>query len=202
MFVDIVQRRRDPVLADLRVAFQREALCQRVAAARVMHEQRIHAALDREDGAAAASVIGNPVFGLAGGVGVEHRRRVVVGQKLHDVLHEVALHRRVGLDHQHVRMERRDQAEFLAVFVLAGWATPKRVRSESCAVKLGGRGLAAGVGVGAGIEYHDLDRRFRYQHPGQGAEADVVGRAVATHADHGGQQRTFFFGEMVPVEAR
>ena len=91
-------------------------------------------------------------------------------------------------------------AELLALLLLAGWAAPKRLRSESCAGQARGRGLAAGVGIGAGVEHHDLDRRRGREQPREGAEADVVGRPVAAHADHGRHQRQFLRRELGPAE--
>ena len=79
--VHILQRGRDPVLADIRIALQREALRQGVSLARVVDEDRAHAALHRQAGAAAARVVGDTVLRHAGRVGVEHGGRLVVAQE-------------------------------------------------------------------------------------------------------------------------
>ena len=119
LIINIIQRRSDPVLANFRVAFQREAVGQGVATSRVMYKDRIHTTLHRQDCLPATCIVGNAVLGLAGGVGIKHCRRLVVGEKIHGVFHEVALQSRVGLNHQHLRVEGGDQPEFLAIFLLA-----------------------------------------------------------------------------------
>jgi hypothetical protein len=50
-------------------------------------------------------------------------------------------------------------------------------------------------------EHHDLDRRRGRQHARQCAEADIVGRAVAAHADDGRQQAHLLGREInLPLE--
>ncbi len=165
-----------------------------------MDEDRAHAALHRQPLVAAAGVVADAVLGHAGGVGIEQGRGLVVAQELHDVLHEVALQGSVGLDHQHLRMEGGDQAQLLAVFVLADMGDTEAGQIRVLGREAGGRCLATGIGVGAGVQDHDLERGVSDQQPGQGAEADVVHGPVATEGDDGRHQGELFLGVLLPIQ--
>ena len=120
-----------PVLVGFGIAVERKPPAQVAGAARIVHEQRAYAALHRHPAVTAADGVRDAVLRLTRRVDVEHRRRVVVVQVLHDVLQEVPLHRGAGLDHEHVRVERGDEAQFLAIFLLAADARRRTGRDRS-----------------------------------------------------------------------
>ena len=97
-------------------------------------------------------------------------------------------------------MERGDQRELLALFLLAGVRGAEPAEVGVLAGQARRRRLSAGVRIGAGVEHDDLDRRRRAEHARQRAESDVVGRAVAAHADDGRQQAQLLGREVGPGE--
>ena len=140
------------------------------------------------------------MFALARRINVEHGGRIGVGEELHGVLQEVPLQGGIGRADEDVGVEGGDEAEFLARFVFAAVRRAKTGEVGILTDEAGGRGLAAGVGVGTGIQHQHLDRRVAGKDARERAKADVVGRAVATYRDHGRQQGQFFLGELVPRE--
>ena len=112
----------------------------------------------------------------------------------------MALQGRVGLDHQHLGMEGGDQPQLLAVLVLADMGDAEAGQVRILRREAGRRCLAARIGIGARVQHHHLDRRAGDQHPGQGAEPDVVHGAVPAHADDARQQAELLVGELLPAE--
>ena len=185
-----------PRLVDVGVAVEAEPVVQRGPAARVVDEERVHPALDREPGPPRRRLLRDAVLRAAGGVDVEDRRGVLVPQELHRAREEVALHRGARRAHVDVRVEGREQAQLLARLVLA---VVGRAEAGEVGV-LGGearrRGLAAGVGVHARVEDEHLDGGVAGEDARHRAEADVVARAVAPDGEDGGQQ--LLLGRAVP----
>ena len=103
-----------------------------------------------------------------------------------------------GRADEDTRVEGRQQAEFLAGLLLA--AVRRAVTGEVgvLAGEAGRRGLAAGIGVAAGVEDERLDRGAAGQYPRHRAEADVEGGAVATDREHGRNQCPLLGGEVAP----
>ena len=187
----VLQRCGRPIALDVGVAFEREAFVERVAAPRVVDEDRIHAALDGQPRAAVRGLVADPVFGLTRRVDVQHGRAVVGTQQRNGVREEVVLQRGRRLDDQHARMERRDQSELFARFDLAGVRGPVTREIRILREEARRRGLSAGVGVRSRIEHDHLDRRGGREQPRERSEADVVGRAVAADPEHDRHERAF-----------
>ncbi len=97
-------------------------------------------------------------------------------------------------------MEGGDQPQLFAVFVLADVGDAEAGEVGILGGEAGGGGLAAGVGVGAGVEHDDLEGGVGDQQPGEGAEADVVHGPVTADGDDRGQQGEFFLGVQFPIE--
>ena len=112
----------------------------------------------------------------------------------------MALQRRAGGDDKDVGMEGSEQAELLAMLVLAGIGGADPGKIGILAKKTGRGSLAAGIGIHAGIQHHDLDRRIGDQDARQRAEADVIGGAVAADGHHGRHKAEFLHRKLVPLQ--
>ena len=117
--IEIFEGCRRPGLVCIGIAFERKPVVQVLAAARVVHKQRTHAAFDGKPRLPRRDVVSHAILTLTGRVDVEQRRCVAVGQSLHRVFEEVVLHRRAGGADEDIGVERGKQGQFLARFVLA-----------------------------------------------------------------------------------
>ena len=198
--VEILEWLARPGFFRIGIAVEREPVVQRLAAPRVVHEDRTHAAFHRQTRLAGRRRIADTVLALARRVDIKHRRRVGIGEERHRVLEEVPLQRGTRRADEDVGVERRDQPKLLACLVLAivGGAVTGEVGILADEARR--RRLAAGIRVGAGVEHQHLERRAAGEDARERAEADVVGRAVTADGHHRRQQVEFGFGELVPSE--
>ena len=147
--LNIFKRLGGPVLIDRWVTLKREAFFECCALGRIMNKERTDARFNSKLGPAVGRIIGDAVLTLARGVYIKQGRRFVVLQIGHHALEEVVRHGCRTLHHEDIRVERSDQTQFLAIFLLAFHG---RAEAGQVAILTGQRrsgGLTARIGIDA-----------------------------------------------------
>ena len=185
-----------PIFLHSRVALQGETLFDAVALAGIEHQEWERAAVDGQAGLVAGFVVGDAVFGLAGGVAIDDGGAVEFEGTKHGFVEVVGVGAG-GLSDVGVGMHHGDLGDFFAAFLFA--VDRFAMDAHFCVLTSEGTGggLPAGVGIDLGVEHENFDVEAGGHQTREGLKTDVEHGAVAADAPEG----TIVPAHLVPTHA-